>query len=102
MAQLSKQLPGDEIAQNLSETPPRRVSSESSTSNRNSSTSGDIKSNVSSFIPAGVGSTLSQVQNPKAFGEQIVNNAKQQVIGAVLGIVGKLKNEIEETIGIIS
>ena len=99
MAQLSKQLPGDEIAQNLSETPPRRVSSESSTSNRNSSTSGDIKSNVSSFIPAGVGSTLSQVQNPKAFGEQIVNNAKQQVIGAVLGIVGKLKNEIEETIG---
>ena len=30
--------------------------------------------------------------------EQIVNNAKQQVIGAVLGIIGKLKNEIEETI----
>ena len=89
MAQLSKQLPGDEIAQTLSETPPRRVSSESSTSNRNSSTSGDIKSNVSSFIPAGIGSTLSQVQNPKACGEQIVNNAKQQVIGAVLGIVGK-------------
>ena len=96
---IMKKLPGDTVAENLAEVPPSRGASTPTIGGINPPTSGDMKSNVSSFIPAGVGSTLSQVQNPKAFGEQIVNNAKQQVIGAVLGIVGKLKNEIEETIG---
>ena len=91
------QLPGDKIAQDLSEVPPGQTTSTSTS--ENTSTSGDTKSNVSSFIPSNISNTLSQVQNPKSFGEQIANNAKQQVVGAVLGIVGKLKDEIEKTIG---
>jgi len=91
------QLPGDRIERNLSEVPPGKTTSTSTS--ENTSTSGDIQSNVSSFVPSNISNTLSQVQNPKSFGEQIANNAKQQVVGAVLGIVGKLKDEIEKTIG---
>jgi hypothetical protein len=60
-----------------------------------------MKSNVSSFIPAGVGSTLSQIQNPTAFGDQLANQAKQQVIGVILGPIQKLKTEIEKVIRLI-
>ena len=90
-----QKLPGDIVAANLG--------GDVSNNNRNnsntaSSTEGDMKSNLSSLIPNDVSNTLSQIQNPKSFGEQIANNTKQQVIGAVLGIVGKLKDEIEKTI----
>jgi hypothetical protein len=91
-----QKLPGDTVAENLGGDV---SSSNGNNSNTASSTEGDTKSNVSLLIPNDISNTLSQVQNPKSFGEQIANNAKKQVVGAVLGIVGKLKDEIEKTIG---
>ena len=88
-----KSLPGDIISNNRIEVP------NNNGNNIPSSTGGDMKSNVSSFIPPGVNNALSQIQNPTTFGEQLANNAKQQVVGVVLGVIGKLKAEIEKTIG---
>ena len=58
----------------------------------------DSKSNISSLVPSGITNTLSQIQNPQSFGEQLLDNAKKQVINAALGIVQKLKDEIQKTI----
>jgi len=94
MQQVPEQLPGDISAQNLGVV----VSTNNPNAGNIPSSGGDMKSNVSSLIPSNVNNTLSQIASPKSFGEQIANNAKQQVVGAVLGIVGKLKDEIERTI----
>ena len=88
-----QQLPGDKVTQNLG-TPVSNNSENSIVP----STGGDMKSNVSSFIPPNVGNTLSQIQNPTAFGDQLANQAKQQVIGVILGPIQKLKTEIEKVI----
>lgn len=93
-----QKLPGDTVAENLAEVPPSRGASTPTVGGIKSPTSGDMKSNISSFIPAGVGSTLSQIQNPTAFGDQLANQAKQQVIGVILGPIQKLKTEIEKVI----
>lgn len=93
-----QKLPGDTVAENLAEVPPSRGASTPAVGGINSPTSGDMKSNVSSFIPAGVGSTLSQIQNPTTFGDQLANQAKQQVIAVILGPIQKLKAEIEKVI----
>ena len=58
----------------------------------------DLKSNISSLVPSNITNTLSQIQNPQSFGEQLLDNAKKQVINAALGIVQKLKDEIQKTI----
>ena len=58
----------------------------------------DLQSNISSFIPSGISNVLSTVQNPQSFGQQILDNTKQKVIGGALDIVTRLKNEIERTI----
>jgi hypothetical protein len=84
-----EQLPGDPQPQDLN-APIASVNY--------SSTGGDMKSNVSSFIPPGVGNTLSQIQNPTTFGDQLANQAKQQAIGVILGPIQKLKTEIEKVI----
>jgi hypothetical protein len=93
-----KKLPGDTVAENLAEVPPSRGASTPTIGGINPPTSGDMKSNVSSFIPAGLGSTLSQIQNPTTFGDQLANQAKQQVIAVILGPIQKLKAEIEKVI----
>jgi hypothetical protein len=93
-----QQLPGDIQSENLNGT---SVVASTPTSTQGSSPGGgavDTKSNVSSFIPSNINSTLSQIQNPSTFGEQLVNQAKQKVIGVVLGPIQKLKDEIEKTI----
>jgi hypothetical protein len=58
----------------------------------------DLQSNISSFIPSDINNVLSTVQNPQSFGQQILDNAKQKVVGGALDIVTRLKNEIERTI----
>ena len=95
--QSEEQLPGDVVANNLGT--PVSNNSAGGTYKPLSSTGGDMKSNVSSFIPAGVGNTLSQIQKPASFGQQLTNQAKQQVIGVVNGVVQRLRTEIENTIG---
>ena len=58
----------------------------------------DLKSNISSFVPSEVNNTLSRVNDPKAFGQQILDKTKDKVVSAALGYVQKLKDEIERTI----
>jgi hypothetical protein len=58
----------------------------------------DLQSNISSFIPSNINNTISNIQNPQAFGQQIIDNVKQKVVGSVLDIVTRLKNEIERTV----
>ena len=58
----------------------------------------DLKSNISSFVPPEVNNTLSRVNDPKAFGQQILDKTKDKVVSAALGYVQKLKDEIERTI----
>jgi len=58
----------------------------------------DLQSNISSFIPSSINNTISNIKNPQAFGQQVVDNVKQKVVGSVLDVVTKLKNEIERTI----
>jgi hypothetical protein len=58
----------------------------------------DLKSNISSLVPSGITNTLVSIQNPQSFGDQLLDNAKKQVINAALGIVQKLKDEIQKTI----
>ena len=58
----------------------------------------DLKSNISSFVPSEVNNTLSSVNDPKAFGQQILDKTKDKVVSAALGYVQKLKDEIERTI----
>jgi hypothetical protein len=58
----------------------------------------DLKSNLSSLVPPNINNIISTVQNPQAFGQQLIDNAKKQVVSAALGIVQKLKDEIQRTI----
>jgi len=58
----------------------------------------DLKSNISSFVPSNVSDTLSKVNDPKAFGQQILDKTKEKVVSAALGYVQKLKDEIERTV----
>lgn len=58
----------------------------------------DLKSNISSFVPADINNVISNIKDPQSFGQQILDNTKQKVIGSALDIVTKLKNEIERTI----
>jgi hypothetical protein len=84
-----EQLPGDPQPQDLN-SPVASINY--------GSTEGDMKSNVSSFVPPDVGNTLSQIQNPTSFGDQLANQAKQQVIAVILGPIQKLKDDIEKEI----
>lgn len=52
------------------------------------------QANVSQYLPPGVGTTLGNIQNPKAFGEQTLDQGKQLVKAAALGIVEVIKQEI--------
>lgn len=52
------------------------------------------QSNISQYLPPGVGTTLGNIQNPKAFGEQTLDQGKQLVKAAALGIVEVIKQEI--------
>lgn len=54
--------------------------------------------NASNLIPAEINTTVAVIKNPKAFGDQIKELAKQKAIQAALGIVNKLKKEIEDVI----
>ena len=54
--------------------------------------------NVSNLVPPEINAVVSIIQDPKAFGDQIKDYAKQKVIQAALGIVDKLKKEIEDVI----
>jgi hypothetical protein len=54
--------------------------------------------NVSNLVPPEINAAVSIIQDPKAFGDQVKNYAKQKVIQAALGIVDKLKKEIEDVI----
>ena len=88
-----QQLPGDIAQQNLGE--------ENNGGRMGSSAgggSGDLKSNVSSFVPSSINDTLSKINNPQAFGQQLLDKTKDKVIGAALGYVQQLKDEIERTI----
>ena len=58
----------------------------------------DLKANISSFVPPNVNDTLSKINDPKAFGQQILDKTKEKVISAALGYVQKIKDEIEKTI----
>lgn len=58
----------------------------------------DLQSNISSYIPANINNIVANIKDPKAFGQQIIDNVKQKVIGSILDVIEKLKNEIERTI----
>ena len=58
----------------------------------------DLQSNISSYIPADINNIVSAIKDPQAFGQQIIDNLKQKVIGSILDVITKLKNEIERTI----
>jgi hypothetical protein len=50
--------------------------------------------NLGQYLPPGLGTTLNNIKNPTVFGEQLLNQGKQAVKAAVLGIVDQLKQEI--------
>ncbi len=50
--------------------------------------------NLGQYLPPGLGTTLSNIKNPTAFGDQLLNQGKQAVKAAALGIVEQLKQEI--------
>jgi len=54
-----------------------------------------VQTNLSEFVPQDVNNTLNSVQNPKAFGDQLVNAGKQIVKTTLLNAVDLLKREIE-------
>jgi hypothetical protein len=51
--------------------------------------------NVSSLIPSNINNTLSQVSNPKAFGDQVINNSVTKLKTSSLGKIEVLKNDIQ-------
>ena len=51
--------------------------------------------NVSSLIPSNINNTLSQVSNPKAFGDQVINNSVTKLKISSLGKIEVLKNDIQ-------
>jgi CHASE3 domain sensor protein len=86
-----QQLPGDIVQQNIGEP-------NSGGSNLLSSAGSGIKSDLSSFIPSDINNTLSKINDPKAFGQQLLDKTKDKVIGAALGYVQQLQDEIERTV----
>ena len=58
----------------------------------------DLQSNISSFIPSNINNIVANIKDPQAFGQQIIDNVKQKVVGSVLDVVTRLKNEIERTV----
>jgi len=54
--------------------------------------------NISNLIPPEINNTISVIQPPKAFGDQIKNVAIQKIKQGSLSIVDNLKNEIEDII----
>jgi len=58
----------------------------------------DIKSNLSQFIPREVNVAVNAIENPRAFGDQLVDSAKQYVKTTLLNAVDLIKKEIEDTI----
>jgi len=55
----------------------------------------DVQTNLSQYVPPEINDTLNSVQNPKAFGDQLVNTGKQIVKTTLLNAVDILKREIE-------
>ena len=51
--------------------------------------------NVSSLIPSSINNTLSQISNPKAFGDQIINSSVTKLKTSSLGRIEVLKNDIQ-------
>lgn len=51
--------------------------------------------NVSSLIPSSINNTLSQISNPKAFGDQIINSSVTKLKTSSLGRIEALKNDIQ-------
>ena len=51
--------------------------------------------NVSSLIPSDINNTLSQITNPKAFGDQIINSSVTKLKTSSLGKIEVLKNDIQ-------
>jgi hypothetical protein len=51
--------------------------------------------NVSSLIPSSINNTLSQITNPKAFGDQIINSSVTKLKTSSLGKIEVLKNDIQ-------
>jgi len=51
--------------------------------------------NVSSLIPSNINNTLSKVSNPKAFGDQVINNSVTKLRTSSLGKIEVLKNDIQ-------
>lgn len=54
--------------------------------------------NISNLVPPEINATVNTIHNPKAFGDQLKNYAKQKAIQASLGIVDKIRKEIEDTV----
>ena len=51
--------------------------------------------NVANLVPSSINSTLSVVEKPKAFGDQLLKASEQQVLTVGLSIVDQIKKEIE-------
>jgi hypothetical protein len=51
--------------------------------------------NVSYLIPSNINNTLSKVSNPKAFGDQVINNSVTKLKTSSLGKIEILKNDIQ-------
>lgn len=58
----------------------------------------DIKSNLSQYVPRQINVAVNAVENPRAFGDQLINSAKQYAKTVLLSAVDALKREIENAI----
>jgi hypothetical protein len=54
--------------------------------------------NVSSLIPSEVNNTLSNIKNPKSFGDQIIDNSKQKLLQSSLGKIEEIKSQIQDIV----
>jgi hypothetical protein len=54
--------------------------------------------NVSNLIPPEINATVNIIKNPKSFGDQAKEYAKQKAIQAALGVADKLRKEIEDVV----
>lgn len=52
--------------------------------------------NISSLIPSSINNTLSQISNPKAFGDQIINDKVQKIKNSSLNKINELKSQIQD------
>lgn len=58
--------------------------------------------NVSSLIPSSINNTLSQINTPQAFGDQIINSSVTKLKTSSLGRIETLKNDIQVIVKKIS